>query len=63
MGLFVEIDPKQVDVNVHPRKLEVKFLDPGSIYTRVNESISELIGDQKVNYASFRQADVQRGYG
>lgn len=57
--LFVEIDPEQVDVNVHPRKLEVKFLDPWSIYTRVNETISQLIWHQKVNYASFAKPDIQ----
>ena len=41
--LFIQIDPQQVDVNVHPRKTEVKFLDPGSIYSRVHETILELI--------------------
>jgi len=57
--LFVEIDPKLVDVNVHPRKTEVKFLDPGSMFTRINESVAQAIWDTKVNYASFRQADIQ----
>lgn len=30
--LCIDIDPKEVDVNVHPRKLTVKFAEPGRVY-------------------------------
>ena len=59
MCLFVEIDPKIVDVNVHPRKSEVKFLDPWSMFSIVQDTIRKAIWDQKVNYAAFRQKDIR----
>ncbi len=42
--LFIEIDPKKIDVNVHPSKLEVKFDDEKDIYNFVVAVIRKTLG-------------------
>ena len=41
--LFIEIDPKQVDINIHPKKEEVRFLHTGIIQTFIQETITETL--------------------
>ena len=42
--LFLQIDPKKIDVNVHPSKLEVKFDDEKDIYNFVVAVIRKTLG-------------------
>ncbi len=37
--IFIEIDPILVDVNVHPRKTEVKFAEPGEIFSLIKGTV------------------------
>ncbi len=46
--LFVELDPTQVDVNVHPTKREVRFRDDASVRYAVTEAIRAALGEAAV---------------
>jgi DNA mismatch repair protein MutL len=48
--IFIDLDPRAVDVNVHPQKLEVRFSDPRSI----QEALSGGIG-RALKAAPWRQ--------
>lgn len=46
--LMLELEPSEVDVNVHPAKLQVKFADSQKIYQVVYQTITELLGNHKI---------------
>lgn len=42
--LFIEIDPSKIDVNVHPTKTEIKYLDEKSIYAIIHSAVKRSLG-------------------
>jgi len=42
--LFVELDPRRIDINVHPSKLEVRFEDERDIYSFILAVIKKSLG-------------------
>ncbi|MCK6625458.1 MAG: DNA mismatch repair endonuclease MutL [Anaerolineae bacterium] len=41
--LNIELDPAEVDVNVHPTKAEVKFQDPRAVFKAVQKAVREAV--------------------
>lgn len=56
--LFIEIDPKHIDVNVHPTKTEIKFDDERAIYAVVMAAARQAIGSHNLTPAIDFNADV-----
>jgi len=42
--LFLELDPKRIDINVHPSKLEIRFEDERDVYNFVLAVVKKALG-------------------
>ncbi|GAB3227908.1 hypothetical protein GCM10027346_11810 [Hymenobacter seoulensis] len=42
--LFLELDPKTIDINVHPTKTEIKFEDEKTVYAIVRAAVKQSLG-------------------
>ncbi len=46
--LTIEVDPGEVDVNVHPTKMEVRFADQSRIYDAVYQTVKEALAHREL---------------
>ncbi len=46
--LFIDLDPAQVDINVHPTKQEIKFEDEKIVYAFVNAAVKHALAQYSV---------------
>ena len=46
--ILLEVDPKTIDINIHPTKTEIKFEDERSIYAILRSSVKQALGKNNI---------------
>ncbi len=65
--LFLQIDPSHIDVNVHPTKTEIKFIDDRTVYGIIKAAIRQSLGQHNItpsiDYSMDVNLDLSRDFG
>jgi DNA mismatch repair protein MutL len=59
--LFIDIDPKHIDINVHPTKTEIKFDDERTIYAIMQATVRKGIAIHNVTPSLDFEQDINFG--
>lgn len=46
--IYIEVDPSRIDVNIHPTKSEIKFLDEQVVWQVINSAVRQTLGKHNV---------------
>ncbi|HXC06766.1 MAG TPA: DNA mismatch repair endonuclease MutL, partial [Bacteroidia bacterium] len=47
--IFLEVDPKTIDINIHPTKTEIKFEDERTIYALLRSTVKKSLGQYNIS--------------
>jgi DNA mismatch repair protein MutL len=56
--LFIDIDPEEVDVNIHPTKSEVRFREPDLIFKKVYAAVRDTLMDSAQEHDASDQSQT-----
>lgn len=58
--LYIDIDPAQIDINVHPTKTEIKFQDEKALYAIIRSAVKRSLG--RYNIAPTLDFNQETGF-
>ncbi|WKN33260.1 DNA mismatch repair endonuclease MutL [Porifericola rhodea] len=61
-ALFIEIDPADIDVNVHPTKTEIKLADERTVYAIVRAAVKRALGTNLVTPSLDEQENEENHF-
>jgi DNA mismatch repair protein MutL len=58
----IELDPSQVDVNIHPTKKELKYSNGNGIYLSIQRALTRALRQEAMDVAAARAAEQQAAF-